>query len=98
VAVVEPLEDGGVRHAWLVGRTSVPGVLGVLGRRRAAGGEHRLVEVLHVTVPQPPAVSAIVIGNAVASRPIRRLPPHCMPRSDCGQPAGERAERTVTAN
>ncbi len=34
-------------------RTSVPGVLGVLGRRRAAGGEHRLLEVLHVTVPPP---------------------------------------------
>jgi hypothetical protein len=34
-------------------RTSVPGVLGVLGRRRAAGGEHRFLEVLHVSVPPP---------------------------------------------
>jgi hypothetical protein len=31
----------------------VPGVLGVLGRRRPAGGEHRHLKVLHVTVPPP---------------------------------------------
>jgi hypothetical protein len=28
-------------------------VSGVLGRRRAAGGEHRHLKVLHVTVPPP---------------------------------------------
>jgi hypothetical protein len=36
----------------------VLGVLGVLGRRRAAGGEHRLLEVLHVTVPPPRPIIA----------------------------------------
>jgi hypothetical protein len=40
-------------------RTSVPGVLGVLRRRRAAGGEHRLLEVLHVTVPPPKPIPDI---------------------------------------
>jgi hypothetical protein len=31
-------------------RTSLPSVLGALGQRRAAGGEHRLPEVLHVSL------------------------------------------------
>jgi len=46
----------------------VPGVLGVLGRRRAAGGEHRLLEVLHVTVPprRPiPDIGTLTPGQAV---------------------------------
>jgi hypothetical protein len=46
----------------------------------------------------PPVVSAIVVGIAVALRPIRGPPPSCMPRSERGQPAGERAERTATEN
>jgi hypothetical protein len=47
-------------------RTSVPGVLGVLGRRRAAAGEHRLLEVLHVTVPPPrpiPDIGTLTPGS-----------------------------------
>ena len=46
-------------------RTSV---LGVLGRRRAAGGEHRLLEVLDVTVPPPkpiPDIGTLTPGQAV---------------------------------
>jgi hypothetical protein len=42
--------------------------LGVLGRRRAAGGEHRLLEVLHVTVPPPrpiPDIGTLTPGQAV---------------------------------
>ena len=47
-------------------RTSVPGVL---GRRRAAGGEHRLLEVLHVTVPPLPQVRK-ALRDDVTAHPI----------------------------
>jgi hypothetical protein len=44
------------------------GRLGVLGRRLAAGGEHRLLEVLHVTVPPPipiPDTGTLTPGQGV---------------------------------
>jgi hypothetical protein len=46
----------------------VPGAPGAPGRRRAAGGEHRFLEVLHVTVPPPkpnPDIGTLTPGQAV---------------------------------
>jgi hypothetical protein len=46
-------------------------VLGVLGRRRAAGGEHRLLEVLHVTVPPPkpiPSAGSVRLAKLLMPR------------------------------
>jgi hypothetical protein len=46
----------------------VPGVSACSAWRRAAGGEHRLLEVLHVTVPPPrpiPDIGTLTPGQAV---------------------------------
>jgi hypothetical protein len=46
-------------------------VPGVLGRRLAAGGEHRLLEVLHMTVPPPRPIPDI--GTLTPSQAVVRM-------------------------